>query len=251
MRPPDDQGHGALRAVTMSAGMSNRSVPSLATKGRSAILASSRRRANCSSSSTPPSVQTAGPLGRDQVGNRPEADGSIVLPDLRIRHAGLVADGEQPLRVAEHEGRPHGVPDPAAEQPVEERCKRRIAGRALNRVADGHGHPAAGAQHSHHLAHRRRRVVEEHEAELADHGIEAPIRQRQRLRLPLQPLDRRRLAPCHRQHLRVGVEADHRSFGPYAAAASDDLLDRLIALTLAEARTSRPGGDCIACGSAS
>ena len=49
--------HAGLRAVRISAGMSKASLPLAARNGASAVSDSSRSRANCASSSRPPSVQ--------------------------------------------------------------------------------------------------------------------------------------------------------------------------------------------------
>ena len=71
----------------------------------------------------------------------------------------------------------------------------------------------AGPQHALHLAQRLGPVVEEHQAELADHGVEGRVGKGQRLGAAFVPFDAGVLAPRDREHLRVDVQADDRAAG--------------------------------------
>jgi hypothetical protein len=118
---------------------------------------------------------------------------------------------EQPVRVAEHEGRAQPVTDRLAEQPVEELDEGGVARRLLDRSEDRDGEAAARPQDAPQLAECGHPIGEEHQAELADHGVEIRVRKGQRLGRRQAPLDAGRYLAGDLEHLGVEVEADHRA----------------------------------------
>jgi hypothetical protein len=98
-----------------------------------------------------------------------------MLHDSGIANACPAANHGEPLRVAQREGRAKRVADVAAEQAIEQPCKRTVPGRVIHRVEDGHGQRRARAEHPHHFAQRLRLVIEEHQGELADNRVEAVV----------------------------------------------------------------------------
>jgi len=60
-------------------------------------------------------------------------------------------------------------------------------------------------QHPHHLGQGGRRVVDEHEGELAAHRVMTVVAERQRLGPALDPIDRLGLATRDREHFEVRI----------------------------------------------
>lgn len=116
-----------------------------------------------------------GPLGRHQSVDRREAHGALALNDVRFGNACVSAQRAQRGRIAEHERRTKRIGNTLAEQPLEQRRERRLAGRAFERIADCNGKAAAGPQHALHFAQRGDAIVEEHQTELAHDRIEARV----------------------------------------------------------------------------
>src|SRR3546814_14803642 len=67
----------------------------------------------------------------------------------------------------------------SAERAFQQQREDAVARRVLDRVAHGDRQPTARLKDPHHLAKRLRLVLEEHEAELADDGVEAVVQQRE------------------------------------------------------------------------
>ena len=100
----------------------------------------------------------AGAFGRHQRIDRREAHGGrgAAATSAPASPAVVPARAEQ-LGVAERERRAKRVGHALAEQRLQQRGQRRVARRALDRVAHRHRQPAARAQHALHLAQRGRR----------------------------------------------------------------------------------------------
>ena len=156
----------------------------------------------------------------DQVGERPaldvgvhpgldrgEARGANLGRDLNVGHARLCEQGPELSQITEHERRAQPGRDLLPEQPLQQRGHLGVAGRGLEPVPDRDREPTARPQHPQHLLECALAVVEEHQPELADHGIELAHAVRQGLGQPFAPGDLGRLPPGDGEHALVAVEA--------------------------------------------
>ena len=193
--------------------MSKLTSPSAPRNGHSSVSAAARSAVELGFVEEAAQGPDAGALGRDSAA----MEAKRTLPWCWATRASgsprLARELAQGSGIAECEGRAEGVADRTAEEPVEERRERGVAGRTLHRVADGDGESSLRAQHPPHLTQRRHPVCEEHQGELADDGVERAVGEGQRLGGGLDPLDPGGLASGDGEHAGVEVEADRRAAG--------------------------------------
>ena len=176
-------------ALISKAGIANATMPPASTNGSERALRLAPQALELGIVEQAAKRPHTGALGRHQCVDRREAHRALALHDARIGDARARAQRAQRSRIAEHERCTERIGNTLAEQPLEQRRERRVAGRVLERIANRHGKAAAGPQHALHLAQRGDTIVEEHQAELADDRVEARVGERQRLGAAVVPFD--------------------------------------------------------------
>ena len=132
-------------ALIISAGMSNVIAPFAPTNGFSACSDSRSRRANWSSSSTPPRVHTQARSVETSASMDANRTCSLRCRISASANSSRVADRAQPFRIAEDEGARNASATDVAEQPLQQIGEGGIAGRALDSVAHRDRQPSVPA----------------------------------------------------------------------------------------------------------
>ncbi|MEM9611090.1 MAG: hypothetical protein AAGA99_27030, partial [Actinomycetota bacterium] len=95
-----------------------------------------------------------------------------------------------------------------AEHVADQRAQLLPTRRAFEARPDRHGDPAPRPHHATQLSERGSPILEEHQTELADRGIDRIVVERQPLGCALAPVDARSPVASHTEHAAVEVDAD-------------------------------------------
>lgn len=125
--------------------------------------------------------QPAAQLGIDEIRQAFETSPAVETLQPKITHPGTACQSSQRLGVAEAKRRAQRIRRRLSRYRLQDIDLIGETGIVLERIPHRHGDAAAGFEYTPHLRQRLHRVGKKHQAELAQHAIETPVRKRQGL----------------------------------------------------------------------